>query len=81
MSVSAKKKTEVDNIPQQGVLLEVLGTNDQTFTVVPTLHISTNRKAHHKNIPHQHDFQEVVETNDQTVVEVPMLNISVSMRI
>ena len=73
MSVSAKKISEVDNIPRQGVLLEVLGTDDQTFAVVPTLHISTNRKAHHKNIPHQHDFQEVVE--------VPMLNISVSMRI
>lgn len=50
LAVSISQNTsDVGDIPQQGVLLEVSETDDQA--VVSTFHVSTNRKAHHRNIP------------------------------
>ena len=50
LAVSISQNTsDVGDIPQQGVLLEVLETDDQA--VVLTFHVSTNRKVHHRNIP------------------------------
>ena len=46
LAVSVRQKIfDMDDIPQQGVLLEVLETNGLAFLVVPTLYVSTNRKC------------------------------------